>query len=131
MIGGRVQVVAFGALCAAGAATAVGLTVREVARTPAITVAVADTHRSGLTTSVDVAVRNTTGSPVCVIVRVAARDRTGRDLGTATTGPPLQLAPDSRRVVTAQVTVSAQDYAERLDRFYPSTQPCPAAERAT
>lgn len=128
---GRLQVAAFGALCAVGAATSVGLTVREALRTPAVSVAVADTHRAGLTTTVDVAVRNSTGDPACVTVRVAARDRAGHDLGAAAAAAPVRLAPHSRRVVSARVTVSARDYAERLDRYYPSTQPCTAAERVT
>ena len=128
---GRLQVAAFSALCAVGAASAVGLTVREVVRTPAVDVAVAGTERSGLTTTVEVSVRNTGDSPRCVTVRVAARDRAGHDLGSATAATALRLAPDGREVVSARVSLSARDYAERLDRFYPSTRPCPAGERAT
>src|SRR4051794_30345769 len=108
---GRLQVAAFGALCAIGAVSAVGLTVREALRRPPIAVAVAHTDRSGLTTAVDVSVRNTTGAARCAVVRVAARDRTGHDLGTVTAATGLQLAPHARRLVSARITLTGPDYA--------------------
>jgi hypothetical protein len=129
---GRLNVALFGALCAVGVVSSVGLTVREVLKTAPVVASVAHTDRSGLTTTVEVAVRNTTDSTRCATVEVAARDRTGHDLGppvTVATG--LQLAPHGRQRVPARVTLTARDYAERLDRFYPSVEACAAPERGS
>ena len=127
----RIGTVAFVVVCVLGAASAVALTVREIVRTPAVILSVAGTDRTGLTTTVTVAVRNTTDQDRCVSVRLAARDRNGRDLGSVTVANRLVLAARASRRIPTRITLTARDYAERLDRFYPSARPCPAAESGT
>lgn len=120
----RLSAAAFGLLCLVGAVSAVGLTVREALRTPAVVMEVAGTTRTGLTTTVTVSVRNTTGRSRCAGIRVAARDRAGHDLGAVTAARSVQLAPHASVRVSARVTLSARQYAERLYGFYPSERPC-------
>jgi hypothetical protein len=128
---GRLHTAAFVALCVVGIVSAAALAVREAVRTPPVVAAVAHTDRSGLTTTVDVSVRNTTDTARCVTVRVAARDRNGHDLGAVTAASGLRLDSHGRRSVSARLTLTARDYAERLDRFYPSIQACASPERPT
>lgn len=114
----------FWALCAAGSAAAIGLTVHEVAQTAPIALHVTAKHRSGQTTTVTISVRNTTKSARCVVVRVAARDRAGHDLAATTAAARLTLAPHATRLVVAPLTLTPRQYAEDLDAYYPSAKPC-------
>jgi hypothetical protein len=125
---GRVGGVVFGVLCALGAASAVGLTVREAVGTAPVVARVTGTHRTADTTTVSVSVRNTTGRSRCVTVRVAARDRSGHDLAAVTPAPALALPAHARVPVTARLTLTARQYAERLYAFYPSERPCGGPE---
>lgn len=127
----RIGAAAFIVVCVLGAASAVALTVREIVRTPAVVMSVAGTDRVGLTTTVTVGVRNTSDQARCVTLRLAARDRNGRDLGSVTVAGRLVLAPHTGRRIPTRITLTARDYAERLDRFYPSARACPAAESGT
>lgn len=120
----RLHSLAFVALCLAGSAAAVGLTVREVARTAPVAMSVTDTTRSGATTLVTVAVRNTTDAGRCVQVRVAARDRAGRDLAAVTAARALSLGAHSSRTVQAELTLTQRQYDEQLHAYYPSARPC-------
>lgn len=120
----RLGTAAFVAVCAVGSAGAVGLTVREVVRTPPVVVTVAHTARLGDTTTVVVAAHNTTKRARCATVRVAARDRDGHDLGTAVTAPRLLLPGGARRTVSVAVTLTRRQYAEKLYRFFPSVRTC-------
>ena len=129
----RLHTMTFVLLCLAGSVAAVGLTVREVARTAPIALSVTDTTRSAETTLVTVSVRNTTDAERCVVVRVAARDQAGHDLAAATAAEPLALAPRDRRTLRVALTLTRREYAERLDAFYPSARTCApgrGAERA-
>jgi hypothetical protein len=130
-VSARVGTVAFVLLCLLGAASAVALTVREIGRTPAVVLSVVSTQRTGLTTTVTVDVRNTSDRARCVTVRLAARDRNGRDLGSVTVAGRLALAAGASRRIPTRLTLTARDYAERLDRFYPSARPCQAPESDT
>jgi hypothetical protein len=130
-VSARIGTVAFVVLCMLGAAASVALTVREVVRSPAVAVSVVGSDRTGLTTTVTVAARNTTDESRCVSVRLAARDRNGRDLGSVPVAGRHLLAPHATRRIPASITLTARDYAERLDRFYPSAGPCPETESAT
>lgn len=127
---GRVAGVAFGAVCVLGVVTAVGLTVREATRTPPVVAKVISTHRVADTTTVSLSVRNTTGRSRCATVRVAARDRSGHDLAAVTAAPALALPAHAYLPVTARLTLTARQYAERLYAFYPSERPCGGAESA-
>jgi hypothetical protein len=122
--------VLFTAVCVAGAVTAVTLTVREAVRTPPVVAVVTGTTRVARTTTVTISVRNTTDRARCVDVRVAARDREGRDLGAATAASGLVLAAHGRRAVTARITLTDRQYAERLHAFFPSEHPCRSRESA-
>ena len=128
---GRVHAVAFVLVCLLGAVASVALAVRAATSTPPVTVDLGGTTRTGLTTTVAVAVRNTTDQARCVEVRVAARDRTGRDLGVVTAAEELTLPAHAARRLTARVTLTARQYAEQLDTFYPSAAGCRDRERAT
>ena len=121
---GRLSTVAFGAFCVAGAAASVGLTVHEALRTPPVVVSVAGTSRAGLTTTVTISVRNTTPQTRCVDLRVAARTRDGRDLGKPAVQRAVALSPHGHRRTSARITLTARQYAEQLDKFYPSTRAC-------
>ena len=122
---GRLHTTAFVALCIVGIVLSVGLAVREALRTPPLVATVTHTDRTGLTTTVEVSVRNTTDVARCATVEIAARDRGGHDLGApVTVATGLQLAPHSGRRVAARLTLTERDYAERLDRIYPSAQAC-------
>ena len=123
----RLHPVLFVALCLAGIAASIGLTVREVARTAPIALTVAHTSRTAQTTVVTVDVRNTTGISRCVSLRVAARDRAGHDLATATAESGLTLPAHARRSVQARLTLTQREYDEKLDAFYPSQRPCGTA----
>jgi hypothetical protein len=120
----RFGTIAFVAVCAAGSTAAVGLTVREVVRTPPVVVSVLHTTRVANTTTVDVSVHNTTRQARCARVRVAARDREGHDLATALAANPLVLAPHERGQVSVAVTLTRRQYAEKLYRFFPSVPSC-------
>jgi hypothetical protein len=120
----RLHPVVFVALCLAGVVASVALTVHEVARTAPIALHVSGTHRSGNTTVVTVSVRNTTSASRCIAVRVAARDRSGHDLAAVTATPELTVPAHARRNVSAGLTLTARQYAERLDAFYPSARAC-------
>ena len=128
MISVRLHTAAFVALCLAGVVAAVGLTVREVARTAPIAMSVTDTTRSGDTTIVTVSVRNTTDAARCVSVQVAARDRAGHDLAAVTAVGALTVPPHARRTVSASLTLTARQYVEQLHAYYPSSRPCPGRE---
>ena len=121
---GRLHDALFAAVCLAGAAASVGLTVHEATRTPSIVVRVTDHTRVGTTTTVTVSVRNTTGVDRCVVVRVAARDRAGHDLASRTAVGARSLPAHDRRTVTARLTLTPKQQSEQLHAFYPSTQPC-------
>jgi guanyl-specific ribonuclease Sa len=123
-VSARLHTIAFMLLCVVGAVAAVGLTVREIARTTPIALRVADTTRSGESTLVTVSVRNTTGATHCVVVRVAARDRAGHDLAAAVAARTLDLPAHARRMVRARLTLTPRQYAEDLHAFYPSERPC-------
>jgi hypothetical protein len=128
---GRLHTAAFVALCVIGIVSSAALAVREAMRTPPVVATVAHTDRAGLTTTVEVAVRNTTDSPRCATVRLAARDRNGHDLAAVTVANDLRLGSHAHQSIPARITLTARDYAERLDRFYPSIQACAAVERPT
>jgi hypothetical protein len=119
----------FAAVCLAGAAASVGLTVHEATRTPAVVVTVTDDSRLGRTTTVTVSVRNTTGEARCVSVGVAARDRAGHDLASVTVARSLDLPAHARRSVLARLTLTPRQYAEQLAAFYPSQRACARPER--
>ena len=121
----KVHTLLFVALCVAGVVASVALTVREVARTAPVALHVTATHRTGNTTLVTVSVRNTTDVSRCVILRVAGRDRSGHDLAATTAARGLPLPAHARRSVAARLTLTPQQYAEKLDAFYPSVRPCP------
>ena len=123
----RLHPVLFVALCLAGMAASIGLTVREVARTAPIALTVTHTSRTAQTTVVMVDVRNTTDINRCVSVRVAARDRAGHDLAAATASLRLALPAHGRRSVQARLTLTQREYDEKLDAFYPSQRPCSEA----
>jgi len=125
VISGRLHSSAFAALCLAGVAASVGLTVREVARTAPVAVRVTDQVRQGATTTVTVSVRNTTDQDRCATVRVAARDRNGHDLASATAARELALPAHARRTVTARLTLTARERTEKFHAFYPSAAACP------
>jgi hypothetical protein len=120
----------FAALCVAGAAASVGLTVHEATRTPSVVATVTDDSRVGRTTTVTVVVRNTTGEDRCASIRVAARDRAGHDLATVTAARSLDLPAHTRRSVLARLTLTPRQYAEQLTAFYASQQACVRPERA-
>ena len=120
----RLHAVLFAALCLAGVGASVALTVHEVVRTAPITLDVTNTHRVGDTTLVTVAIHNTTGTTRCQSIRVAARDRAGHDLAAVTAVRDLSLPAHSRRTLVARLSLTPRQYAEQLDAFYPSAQPC-------
>jgi hypothetical protein len=124
----RLQGVAFVLLCVIGSVVAIGLTVREASRTPPVVVDLTSTSRSGLVTSLELSVRNTTDQARCVSVRIAARDRAGHDLGATTAAEALRLPAHATRRLSTRLTLTGRQYAEELDTFYPSADPC---ERAT
>jgi hypothetical protein len=119
-----VQGALFAALCAAGAAASVGLTVHEATRTPSVVATVIDESRVGPTTTVTVSVANTTGEDRCASIRVAARDRAGHDLATVTVARSLDLPAHAGRSVLARLTLTPRQYAEQLAAFYPSQRAC-------
>jgi hypothetical protein len=122
----RLHPMLFVALCLAGIAASIGLTVREVARTAPIALKVTATSRTAQTTVVTVDVRNTTDISRCVSIRVAARDRAGHDLATTVATQGLTIPAHARRTVHAPLTLTQRDYDERLAAFYPSQDPCSA-----
>jgi hypothetical protein len=122
---GRLHATAFVLLCLLGSVAAVGLTVREVAHTSAVSLDVTSTSRTGNTTTVTVLVHNTTGTARCVAVRIAARDRGGRDLATVTAAQALSLPAHARRSVRGSLTLTTRQYDEQLHAYYPSTRACP------
>jgi len=119
----------FAALCLAGAAASVGLTVHEATRAPSVVATVTDHSRVGRTTTVTVVVRNTTGEDRCAFLRVAARDRAGRDLAVVTVARSVDLPAHGRRSVLARLTLTPRQYAEQLAAFYPSQRTCARQER--
>jgi hypothetical protein len=121
---GRLHGAFFAALCLAGAAASVGLTVHEATRTPSLVATVAHDSRVGRTTTVTVVVRNTTGEDRCASIRVAARDRAGHDLAAVTVARSLDLPAHARRSVLARLTLTPRQYAEQLAAFYPSQRAC-------
>lgn len=122
----RAHVALFALVCLVGATVAVALAAVEAVRTPAVVVSVAHKSRAGLTTTLTIAVHNTTARSRCAVVRVAARDRDGHDLARTTAATALPLAPHERRRVTAQLTLTRRQYAEKLYAFVPSQQACGA-----
>ena len=114
----------FAAVCAVGAATAVALAAAEAVHTPAVVVSVAHKSRAGLATTLAISVHNTTGRARCAVVRVAACDRDGHDLARTTAAAALPLPPHARRRVSAAVTLTRRQYAEKLYDFVPSQQAC-------
>jgi hypothetical protein len=120
----RLHTTAFGLLCVLGIVVAVALSVREITRTTPIALSVEHTSRTGLATLVSISVHNRTDRTRCLTVRVAARDRAGHDLAATTIAPPVALAPHGRRTVHAVLTLTAREYAEQLQAFYPSQRSC-------
>ena len=114
----------FGAVCIVGAASAVGLTVHEARHDVPVRAEVTGTSRDGLVTVARVSVRNGTGEARCALVRVVARDRDGRDLGAAQ-ARPVQLAGHGQSRFEARVTLSAQQYRERLTQVRAVVDDCP------
>lgn len=109
------QAVLLGLVCAAGAATALVLTVHEARYVAPVEASVVSTTRVGEVTDVVAEVRNTTGDGRCAVLRIAARDREGRDLAVSRP-EQVRLAPGERRRATARLQVSARDARERLQR---------------
>lgn len=124
---GRLHSTAFVLLCVLGALAAVGLTVREIARTAPVALTVEHTNRTGLTTLVTIDVHNRTEAARCLTVRVAARDRAGHDLADTAVDGPVSVPGHARRTVQVRLTLTPRQYDEQLQAFYPSARPCGGA----
>jgi hypothetical protein len=103
----------FGALCAGGAAAAVGLLVHDVRTTDVLRADVVSTTRHGTARTVELLVRSSARGPVCADVRAVAQDREGRDLAAS---PHLRatVRPGAATRLTTALELSPRDDAERF-----------------
>lgn len=119
----RGQGLLFGAVCASGAAAALGLLVHDVRAPDELRATVVSTARHGTTTTVELAVRSTLRRAACADVRAVAQDREGRDLGAS---PQLRVrvGPDGSTRLRTALDVSARDYAERFAKVRAVVRRC-------
>ena len=120
----RLRSALFGLVCATGFAGALALTVHDARDVAPLEPRVVSTVRADGLVTVVAEVRNTTDQARCVQLMIAARDREGRDLAVARAGAAGQLASHARRRESVRLTLSARQYAERLQRIDAYAVPC-------